>query len=695
MLLYIAEKPSTMILVKKAYEKSNKPCGDITFVALAGHVCGLLEPKEYDQWKDVKWKDLTLPMVPDNFRIKSIKPDLVNKIRDLLKSSSYDGVVVGTDSDVEGNGIYALLEKMLHLEKIKAYRFFETDLTDKGIMNSFSKLTDFHTNPRDVGMTQAYWIRAQFDWLIGFNLSVAYSVKTGMLMRVGRVKAPTLKLVYDNCKAIDEFDQKFSYLPVISTKDPAFIATMIDETGKDLAFPEMEKAKQLVDSLGPEAVVKKNEKKITRKPPQQLYKLSDIQVEAGQKYGYSPDDTLSALQSLYETHKVLSYPRTDGKYISTEKAKEFSSLLRPVSVIPGMQQWLEGITPADMAATASNKRYVNDEEVKKSSHGALIPTGKIPDFSKMTELERNICTMVYKRFLAIFLPDLVEEKSRCIFDVDGNLFISRGSTVKERGFTAIFDTQIKERLLPNVEEGQRLEIGQKGLHEVVSKPPKRLTQATLVDAMENIQKYMTDKDLKKIMKEAKGIGMPSSRAKIIKDLISTGYMEEKGKGKGLYITQTGKEYIEYIGDHSIVKPELSAEWETHIKNVRQGSESYGPVREQVLEYVNQTVEEVMSRPFEVRQHPGRSSVLNFNCPVCGKPMRTTKFGYGCTGYPNCRFLIGEVAHKKLTEKQVRDLLTKGQTGLIKGFKKKDGNKFDAMLKLENEKLAFAFPPRSK
>lgn len=124
MLLYIAEKPSTMILVKKAYEKSNKPCGDITFVALAGHVCGLIEPKEYNQWKDVKWKDLTLPMVPDNFRIKSIKPDLVNKIRDLLKSGSYDGVVVGTDSDVEGNGIYALLEKMLHLEKIKAYRFF-------------------------------------------------------------------------------------------------------------------------------------------------------------------------------------------------------------------------------------------------------------------------------------------------------------------------------------------------------------------------------------------------------------------------------------------------------------------------------------------------------------------------------------------------------------------------------------------
>lgn len=260
MLLYIAEKPSTMILVKKAYERSNKPCGDITFVALAGHVCGLMEPKEYSQW-NLKWKDLKLPMVPDSFRIKSIKPDLVKKIRDLIKSGDYKGIIVGTDSDVEGNGIYALLEKNLHLEKMKAYRFFETDLTDKGIMDSFKNLTDFHTCPRDVGMTQAFWIRAQFDWLIGFNLSVAYTVKTGMLMRVGRVKAPTLKLVYDNCKAIDEFSSKSSYLPVIQTKDPEMVATLVDEEGKDLAFPELEKAKELVSGLGPEAIVKKTEKK--------------------------------------------------------------------------------------------------------------------------------------------------------------------------------------------------------------------------------------------------------------------------------------------------------------------------------------------------------------------------------------------------------------------------------------------------
>ena len=134
----------------------------------------------------------------------------------------------------------------------------------------------------------------------------------------------------------------------------------------------------------------------------------------------------------------------------------------------------------------------------------------------------------------------------------------------------------------------------------------------------------TFEDLKQIMKEAKGIGMPSSRAQIIKDLINTGYMEVKG----LYITQSGKDYIKYIGNHSIVNPKLSAEWETHIKNVRQGTESYGPVREQILKYVNQTVEEVMNREFEIHQ----KEVSGFTCPVCGKPLRITRFGYGCTGY---------------------------------------------------------------
>ena len=692
--LFIAEKPSTMKVVKQVYEQSSRPLGSITFVALAGHVCGLMEPKEYRQWKGLYWNQIDLPMIPENFNVKAIKPDIVNKLKEMIKTEGFDGIIVGTDSDVEGNGIYALLEKMLHLENIKTLRFYETDLTEKGIMDSFHNLTDFHKHPRDTGMTKAFWIRAKFDWLIGFNLSVAYSVKTNMLMRIGRVKAPTLKLVYDNCYAIDNHIKKTSYLPVICTENPMVTATLVDENKKDKMYELLEDARRFVDQLSNKAVVREIECKTVKRPPQQLYKLSDIQVEAGQKYGYSPETTLNALQSLYEKHKVMSYPRTDGRYISSEKAKEFTSLLAPVAVVPGMEPFSRSITADMMEQVSKNKRFVNDNEVKKTSHDALIPTGKIPDFSKMSEEEKNICIMVYKRFLAIFLPDLVEEKKRVILDADNNLFLCRGSIVKERGFTAIFDTKIRQVNLPELVKGQSLTISQKGLHEVVSQPPKRFTQALLLDAMENIYKYMNDNDLKATMKEVKGIGQPSSRASIIQDLIKTGYIEEKGRG--LYITESGKAYINYLQGHSIVDPSLSAQWEQHLQNIREGSEDYEGVYEKMLSYVHYTMQEIKEKDIvPVKDsHSQNRNVMDFHCPLCKHPMIKTKKGYGCSRYPECGFFIGEIAHKKLSQAQAKELLEKGKTGQISGFTSKDGKKFSAKLALKDGRITFDFPDRS-
>lgn len=696
--LYIAEKASAMQAVKSAYEKSSKPLGEIRFVALSGHVCGLLEPKEYKQWENKRWEDYELPLIPEDFKVKETRKDIVKNIRTMLKSEKFDGIIVGTDSDVEGNGIYALLEKELHLEKFPAYRFFETSLTDKDIMESFKNLTDFHKEPRDVGMTQAFWVRAEFDWLVGNNLTIAYTVKTNMTMRVGRVKAPTLKLVYDNCEAIDNFQTKKSYLPVICTDNPALTATLIDEEKKDLTFDDQKIAQGLIDQIGDTAVVKEIEKKEQKRPPQQLYKLTNVQVEAGQKYGYSPEKTLQILQSLYETHKVMSYPRTDGRYVSSEKAKEFKSLLKAVAAIPELKDVVDRLTDSDISAAAKNKRFVNDAEVKKTSHDALIPTGKIPELDKMSVEERNICTMVYKRFLAIFLPDLIEEKTRYVLEADGNLFVCKGSVVLKKGFTEIFDTKIKELKLPDVDKGQNLHISQKGLHEVVAKPPQRYTQATLLDAMENIQKYITDAQMKAIMKEAHGIGQPSSRAKIISDLIKTGYMEEK-KGKGLYITAMGKAYIEYLKGHSIVDPVLSAQWELHLKNIREGSEKYEDVMEQVLGYVEETVSEVEKQnlsKYENKEKNNHDSICS--CPLCGGDILKYKWGYGCSNYKNgCGFSIGKISGKLLSESQVKKLIQNHEVGPIKNFKKKDGGSFEAKLKLliaedgKKAEIKFDFP----
>lgn len=687
--LYLAEKPSAMKAVKSAYETSNKPLGDIDFFALAGHICRLCEPKEYDDW-DVKWADRELPMIPDPFKVGILTDNKVKDLKEQLKKVKYDAIIVGTDSDVEGNGIYDLIETYLGLQNYKTYRFFETDLTPKGIMDSMNNLTDYHSNPRDVGMTKAFRIRSRFDWLIGFNMTVAYTVKSGFLMKVGRVKAPTLKLVYDNCKTIDGFSSKTAYQPEIVTDNPEVTALMIDDDGKAVSFQTEAEAKKILDTLSGKAMVESFSKTPKKTQPDQLYKLTDMQVEAGKKYGYTPEKTLDLIQSLYEKHKLISYPRTDGRYVSSEKSKDFPMLLNAVKAMPEFTDIVSSITPEAITAAQNNKRFVNDAEVKKTSHDALIPTGEIAALKNLTTDEKNICTMIYRRFLAIFMPPLEEEKTKAILTDNGNKFVCTGSKVTKPGYTVLYSAP-KNSPLPELNKGQVLDEKEKNLHEIISKPPARFTQATLISAMENVQKYMAvdEVELKNAMKKAGGIGQPSSRAAIISELVSTGYIKDvtSGKGKGLYITDSGKKYIENLGSSSIVSPELSAEWEVHMTNIREGSESYDDVYEEIINYVYDALEELNNMHIEGTTKDRKEIGI---CPVCGKPVVELPKGWGCSGYPDCHFSIYKtIAGVDLTEKQAMTLLAGKTTEVISGFKSKAGKTFSAALMLKDNQITWA------
>lgn len=692
--LYLAEKPSAMKAVKAAYEASNKPLGDIDFFALSGHICKLCEPKQYDDW-DSKWEELELPMMPSPFKVGVLRPDKVKELQKQLKQVKYDAIIVGTDSDVEGNGIYDLIETYLGLQNYKTYRFFETDLTPKGIMDSMNNLTDYHTNPRDVGMTQAFRIRSRFDWLIGFNMTVAYTVKSGFLMKVGRVKAPTLKLVYDNCKAIDGFSSKTAYQPGIVTDNPEVTALMIDDDGKAVSFALKDDANKVLDTLSGQAVVESFTKTTKKTQPDQLYKLTDMQVEAGKKYGYTPERTLELIQSLYEKHKLISYPRTDGRYVSSEKSKDFPMLLNAVKAMPEFTDIVKNITPEDIAAAQGNKRFVNDVEVKKTSHDALIPTGDTAGLKNLSADEKNICTMIFRRFLSIFMPPLEEEKTKAVLSDNGNKFVCTGSAVVKPGYTTLYSIP-KNNPLPVLKNGQVLSEKDKILHEIVSKPPARFTQATLISAMENVQKYMAadEVDLKNAMKKAGGIGQPSSRAAIISDLVNTAYIKDvtSGKNKGLYITDSGKKYIENLGNSSIVSPELSAEWEVHMTHIREGSEAYDDVYEEIINYVYDALEELNNMQIEKTTDRKEVGV----CPICGKPVVELPKGWGCSGYPECHFSIYKtIAGVDLTEKQVMTLLAGQTTEVISGFKSKSGKTFSAALTLQEDGKVTWAPFESK
>lgn len=688
--LFIAEKPSLMRAVQSTYMKHKKEIndavGEIDFVALAGHVCRLIEPSEYEDWNG-KWKDIELPMIPKVFKIDAIndKKKIISDIKKRIKENGYDGIIVGTDADVEGNGIYYLLENHIGITKMKALRFFEQDQTDKAILKSFHSLTDFHSYPRDVNMTKSYLVRSHMDWLIGMNFTVGFSVKAGFTMKVGRVKAPTLKLVYDNSKAIDEFvphtDYAISAIYADESGKEKFKGIYIGEDGKEIRFETEKHAEVFSQTLGNMAVVEKVEEKTVKKLAEQLYKLSDIQADAGKAYGLTPERVTDLVQSLYEK-KYVSYPRTSGRYISTEKAKEFPALLKAVAAFPDMGPYVKKITAADIKRVESDKRVVNDAEVKKASHDALLPTGVIPDLGKLTKDEYNICELIYKRLLALFLPPLTEKKTTVIADIDGHKFKSNGKVVVSKGWTELYKKKAEDNELPKLLKGDRLSIMRYEPVEKTTTPPARLTQPALIDAMDNIAKYIDDKELKAIMKAAKGIGMESSRASIIADLIKTGYMESKGKAMALYITDMGKKYIENLKGFTIVEPSLTAEWESKMQDIREGTKEYEAVHEEMLNYVKDMVHEIESAKIKKEAWKTKSST-GLSCPLCRSPVMNGKYGYFCSGKNSgCTFSLQEtVAGKKLTEKNLKDLCEKGRTSTIRGFKSKAGKSFEAALRL--------------
>ena len=707
--LFIAEKPSLMRDVLSTYKKHiteiNNSVGEIDFISLVGHVCRLIEPKEYPEWNE-KWKDIMLPMIPTTFKIDEIMSakKILSDIKKKIKDNHYDGIIVGTDADVEGNGIYYLLANHIGIIKMPALRFYLDDQTDKGIYKAFTSMTDFYKDIKHKNMTNAYLIRSHMDWLIGMNFTIGASVKSGFTMKVGRIKTPTLKLVFDNCKAIEDFVPHTDFA-VDSKYIEGFFGSLIDDENKQIRFDTEEKAKIFIDSLGDKAIVTSVEKKKSKTGAPLLYSLSDLQQDAGLKYRYTPEQVLNFVQSLYETHKIVSYPRTSGTYVSEAKAEDFPEYIKACSYIPGLSIYTSRISKPDIDRTKKDKRIVNDKEVAKASHDALMPTGQIPNVTKLSKDELNICTLIYKRFLSHFMPDLEEERTIILTDIDGNTFKSNGKITLTKGWTEIYEKQLEDIKIPDHKNGDVIEVREFMTVEKTTQPPKRFTQSSLIGAMKNAAKFVDKKELKEVMKEAEGLGQESSRAQIIKDLIKDGYMEDKkGKSSGLYITDVGRKYIENLEGYSITNPVLSAQWEYKMKQIKQGLIPFEVVNEEMIQYVKDTVKEIEHAKIEKSSWAGTGST-GLTCPLCGNSIMVGTFGYYCSKKKDgCSFSLQNIiAGKKLTEKNLKDLCDKKKTGIIKGFKSKVGKSFDASLELieievgdtKSTKLEFIFPNSAK
>ncbi|MCM1178685.1 MAG: DNA topoisomerase [Clostridium sp.] len=680
--LFIAEKSSLMNDVKACYENHKSEIrskiGDIDFVYLVGHVCAYYEPTDYPDWKDKQWGEIDYPMIPDVWQIKSSddtgKKKIIADIRKRVQS--IDGIIVGTDSDVEGYGIYYLLEHFLGIEHMPALRFIEHSLTDREILKSLLSMTDYHADITHKRFIQSFLLRSRADWLFGMNGTRAVTVQAGELITTGRVKAPTLKMVYDNSMAIDHFKpRKFYTLNAhYETKDGEFTAEYTEDGIHTVQFDNISD----IPDVSVKGIIqsKKTERTYTNAP--KLYDLAAIQSEAGGKYGYSPAKTLEILQSLYVKHKLISYPRTQCRYVSSEKAKEFPDMLKLMDVFDDLKPYAASVNQDDFERVLKDKNVVNNKEVEKESHDALLPTSNRPNLSKLSEEEKNICHMIYARLLAQFLPKLEEDKTVIIIRHDDQYdFIARGKIVINPGWRNLY-SRLRDNVIPMVDEGDPIQAESVDPKEGITRPPRRLTQATLLNAMENIASQINDPVLKKAMAESKGIGTSSTRAAIISDLLNRGYIEEQKSG--LYITNTGKRYIDSIKELDIISPVFAAKLDTKIKEVQRGEAEYEEVYSEIITSLRKMIRQVDGMETKV-------PVVNTGCPKCGTHFRTSQYSYHC---PNCGFKISKQICGKNISEDMLEALCAGKTTETYTLKKKNGETFRARLKLGEEGIEFDF-----
>lgn len=664
--LFLGEKPSLTRAVQKCYENHRQEVvskvGEIGFLPLSGHVCGYYEPNDYPEW-NVKWDMVDYPIIPKSWGIKETNHKIVSQIKKELEG--YDGLICGCDSDQEGYGIFYLVANYLHVTDMPTLRFIEHSLTDAEILQSLITMTDYYKDPVHQRYIMSFLMRSRADWLYGMNVTRLMTVQTGSLMTVGRVKAPTIKLVYDNSMAIENFKPETYYQ--IEADYGTFKSLLSNESGA-----AMKRKEDLKDNIPLDGKVEKVDYKKESTHAPKLYDLAAIQTEAGKKYGYSLNETLAIVQSLYEEHKLLSYPRTQCRYISSEKAKEFPQMLELMEVFPDLAGLSSKVTFQDIQRVYADKAVVNNKEVEKESHDALLPTDRRPDLSKLNEDEKRILKMVYTRLLAQFLPNLETAKTKVWIRHGNYLFTANGKMVLSQGWRELYG-ELEDVSLPALKENDQLHANKFNHLKKQTTPPKRLTQASLGDAMCNIANLIKDPELKKSLADSKGIGTPATRGEIVQDIIRRGYVENR---KGLYITQAGKEYVENLDGINIISPVFAAEQDTMIKRIQRGEQDYKEAYKSLLQDLYGTCEQI--------KRMDHSSATVVECANCGQMLVRKGNCYQCQ---KCGLKIPRnICGVEITEEM---LGSPEELKKTRKFKKKNGDVFYSALKYTENGLEFS------
>ncbi len=617
--LVLAEKPSVgreLARVLDCKKSGNGYLeGDKYIVTWAlGHLVTLADPDVYDK-KYEKWDMQDLPMLPQNMKLVVIPESRrqFQAVSSLMKRGDVNELIIATDAGREGE----LVARWIMMKagwKGKTQRLWISSQTDKAIKDGFKNLKPAADYDNLFRSAQA---RSEADWLVGLNVTRALTCKYNAQLSAGRVQTPTLALIVRREEEIRKFTPKEFW--GITAKLQGFTATWRDG-GKNTQTFDRNKAEEILNKLqGKPAVLTKVERQRKMTPPPAAYDLTELQRDANKKYAYSAKETLSLMQSLYERHKLLTYPRTDSRYISQDVVATLPERLRSCMVdeYKSLAQEIYRNKPL------KTKYLVNDAKV--TDHHAIIPTEEQPQLYALSGPERNIYDLVVRRFLAVLMDPYEYEEIRLTMTIGGETFTAKGKRVISQGWKAAYnrsfqleeDEEEQSQNLPELSQGQKLQVESVALKPGKTSPPARYTEATLLSAMEHPSGQVSDQNLSRILEETSGLGTPATRADIIEKLFSTFYVERRGKE--LVPTSKGMQLVE-LAPEELRSAALTAKWEDQLSDIAKGKVRDTEFVDQMRKYATELVTEVKASN-QTYRHDNQTRTP---CPDCGKHLLRVK-----------------------------------------------------------------------
>lgn len=736
--LIITEKPSVAQEFAKILKVSGRQNGYLenesyVITWCVGHLVEMVYPEEYDS-KFKKWKLEDLPFLPKDYKygvIKSVSGqyDVVHK---MLHREDIDTVYWAGDAGKEGQTIEENIRNFGGVrEGMQELRVWIDSQTEEEILRGIKEAKPMREY---ANLGKSGIMRTIEDYAMGINFSRAMSVKYGNLLNdaagtksytaiaVGRVMTCVLGMVVIKEREIRNFIEtpfyrivgKFTDAEIEAewktTEESAYYASPL--LYKENGFAKEEDAKAFLESLvGKEARVSSVEKGISKKKAPLLFNLAELQAECAKRFKISPDETLQIAQDLYEK-KLTTYPRTDARVLSSAVAKEISKNVSRLKGYEPVSQFVNAIMQSGTYRGIGRSAYTDDSKI--TDHYAIIPTGQLTELNSVNGLHRQVYDLIVRRFLSIFYPPAEYQTVKFIAKIEKESFFAGGKILKSPGYLCVLGKEAAEEkdedggekeegtnaktllaMIEKLSENDVVPVKGMDIKEGKTSPPKRYTSGSMVLAMENAGQLIEDEELRAQIKGS-GIGTSATRAEIIKKLVRVGYLNLNRKSQVLTPTMLGEMIFETVSMTvpELLNPKMTASWEKGLDGITRGTVDMGEYRAKLEDFIRRETlsmaqtdrkQELIKRiqPLTGRESRGAAArkKLGIKCPLCDGEVETTPFGYGCSNYRTngCKFSIGTIAGRDLTEEEVTKLLTEGKTEILNGFVSKSKKKFSAAL----------------